>query len=155
MWWNRVNPPADSCGEGDNGDNTGCWGEEDLAKEAEAFLSGAFARLLIHKHPSVPEWAWLNVVAHGTEAQIASFLAENAHGLSPVEQVWRDAMTFLDREVIATKRAVGCSLEELQRCVLVPLELEMATQPSVSPEQLLRLAFDALIDYERSRSRSR
>jgi hypothetical protein len=53
----RNEPASDSC---------------DVWSEAEAFLGGTYAEHLISHGRRVPSWAWLNRVAHGTEADLAA-----------------------------------------------------------------------------------
>ena len=100
--------------------------EQELVTECEAFLTGRFPEYLVDHGRLVPVWAQVNKLAHGSEDDIE---ADAAGHDSPVTASggtqWQAAMSFLAQELIseATRRRV--SVAELQRSILVPLELEL------------------------------
>jgi hypothetical protein len=129
--------------------------ESELIEECEAFLSGRFREHLVHQNRAVPNWAWLNVLAHGDSDQILS-PTDNDHGRSPWEQAWCQALAYLAAEMRTSVEAMGCSLGELQRSALVPLELEVLAkdaQEPLDPGQLARIVVDALDRYRASQRR--
>lgn len=91
-----------------------------LIDECQAFLDGRFAELAGAGEGAVPVWAWLNLLAHGTEAELraaARVLAD--------EVGWAQARSFLAGEVIDVVDSGRATLTELQRDVLLPLELDV------------------------------
>lgn len=102
---------------------------EALALECEAYLTGTLAEYLEERGTSVPVWTWTNLLAHGTESQIADSL----HRPSKPRRTgrsWRIARSYLAFEVLDLV-CEDYPLEELQASVLVPLELELAAHPEV------------------------
>lgn len=52
--------------------------ESVLVVECEAFLAGRYAQYLDTKNLRVPDWAWLNVLAHGSQDDIATLASGNS-----------------------------------------------------------------------------
>lgn len=123
---------------------------EDLVRDCEAFLSGCLVDQLIDRHEPVPDWVWLNVLAHGGEEEIAALAGETAAPNPAWERSWRQALELLAHEIITAECATGSSLLDLQRRVLIPLELELAEQggqPPFGPGQLVGRVLCALNEY--------
>ncbi len=99
-----------------------------LADEAEAFLNGTLLAHMASIGRAAPGWAWVNPLAHGTRPEIVALARPAAKG-SPVagRDAWEGALAFLARELL-TLTAGDLSLAEVQRTVLVPLELELAAR---------------------------
>lgn len=105
-----------------------------LAAECEAFLAGHYADHLVREVQIVPAWAWMNLIAHGTEDQIREAAT------TFVARGWPGASRFLAGELIDLVESGLEPLDELQRSYLVPLELELASLPWTarwSPAQLV------------------
>jgi hypothetical protein len=103
----------------------------ELVTECEAFLQGRLAESLEIRAESVPVWAWTNLLAHGSERYLR---AEGARARRPSggpDAEWRLARSFLATEVLYCAHLHG-SLAELQRAVLVPLELKLASSTEVA-----------------------
>ena len=112
-----------------------------LAGECEAFLAGAYADHLVDQVQVVPAWAWLNLLAHGTEDQVRE--AATTFGA----RGWPGARRCLAGELIDIVDSGLAPLDLLQRACLVPLELELAARPSAmrwSPAQLVAAVLDVL-----------
>lgn len=107
------------------GDRAGSPEEARLVHECEAFLSGRLAEELEDRQQPVPAWAWMNMLAHGTPRQLRSMAYEGLGGAFTTVDAWERGLCFLAREVLAMAEERGCTVEELQRRALVPLELEM------------------------------
>jgi len=122
-----------------------------LVAECEAFLSGHFAQHLDEDRHSLPDWVWLNVLAHGGEDEIAALAAGKPRRRNSREHsVWQQALAFLAQEVMnqATKR--GCTLADLQRSTLVPLEFELAgrnPRSYMEPAQFVGTVLSALAQH--------
>jgi hypothetical protein len=107
-----------------------------LIDECQAFLDGRFAQLAGVDGGYVPVWAWLNLLAHGTEAELraaADRLAE--------EVGWAQAAAFLAGELIDVVDAGRATLAELQHDILVPLELDVLNAKTTglwTPGRLVR-----------------
>ena len=99
-----------------------------LADEAEAFLNGSYLAHLASIGRVAPGWAWINPLAHGTRAQIVALAQPATRGSGVVARdAWDKALAFLAQELLQLI-AAGTSLAELQRTILVPLELELAAR---------------------------
>lgn len=102
---------------------------DELLADTGAFLLGHYAERLERQSVVVPVWAWTNLLAHGTEDELRAEMACTRCG-SVGSGAWRAARAYLATEVL---EAAGreSTLPELQRQVLVPLELSLATRSEV------------------------
>jgi hypothetical protein len=128
--------------------------ESTLITECEAFLSGRLADHYVAHNQAVPGWAWLNVLAHGSEEQVSS-LVDADHAWLPSERSWRQAVTYLAAEVRAVVETTSSSLDELQRAVLVPLEFGLTAENRnpLNPGQVVRTVLDELDRYRAGQRR--
>jgi hypothetical protein len=78
----------------------------------------------------VPVWAWTNVLAHGSEEDLRAESAAVCRG-GTYGWRWRQARSYLAGEVLHCAQLHG-SLAEVQRTVLAPLELKLASMPEVT-----------------------
>jgi hypothetical protein len=119
----------------------------DLIRECEVYLSGHYAEYLETRNENVPNWAWLNVLAHGGPEQLRSLVHENSlYGRGGMRtSVWWQAVAFLAGEILSQQDDDG-GLDELRRSVLVPLELNGLAEgcPPQRPGDLVRTVLDAL-----------
>jgi hypothetical protein len=115
------------------------------ALECEAFLNGSLAEYWDDKGADVPVWAWMNLLAHGTARQIGECVLR-PYRPRRGSRSWRVARSYLAYEVLDLTD-LEFTLAELQRTVLIPLELEMAERDEVSdwtPRQWVDVVEDAL-----------
>ena len=94
--------------------------ETALAEECQAFLDGTYAELAYASDAPVPVWAWMNLLAHGTEAELRDAARALGEGDS-----WHQARAFLAGEVLEAIGPPHLTLVQLQHDVLVPLELDL------------------------------
>jgi hypothetical protein len=124
----------------------------DVGNEAEAFLRGTYAEYLEALGRRVPIWAWLNCLAHGTEADLSA-LAGGGHRWDETATAstgWHRMVSFLAAELLTTARTTDQTISALQREVLVPLELDLAREDNrrrLRPAQLVNVALEALHGY--------
>ena len=100
-----------------------------LAAECEAYLHGRLAEYWEAQGNAVPVWTWTNLLAHGSDAQ----LADSVHRPAKPRRTgrsWQIARSYLAYEVLDLT-SEDITLEELQSSVLVPLELKLAAHPEV------------------------
>ena len=119
-----------------------------VALECEAFLNGTLAEYWDEKGTIVPVWAWTNLLAHGSEEQIAAMVAHPSRPRRTVRN-WRLARSYLATEVLDLVGA-DFTLHDMQTTILVPLELEMAARPEVgrwTPRQWLDVVDYAIRNY--------
>jgi hypothetical protein len=102
---------------------------DELVAECEAFLAGRYAEHLEARRLRVPAWAWVNLLAHGTVGELEAARHVTADDGSPSAQ-WRAARAFLAREVLEAAAAADTTLADVQRRLLVPLELELMGWPA-------------------------
>ena len=123
--------------------------------EAEAFLCGHYARYLLDAKRPVPMWAWLNVLAHGSGDDILAFATNGPRRRSLWNtNVWEQAVAFLGHEIMSQTTLRGCTLSELQRSTLVPLEFDLAgrdSQTDLSPAEFVRTVLRALAQHSTRR----
>ena len=121
--------------------------EHHLVSECEAFLTGRYAPNLDAEHLPIPAWAWLNTLAHGGPEQItAQTLALDVHTWFDPRRAWEEALSYLAHEVLSLVEQGSCTLEEIQRSSLVPVELELAAvHPwDWEPSEVVHMVLDAL-----------
>ncbi|HUZ20248.1 MAG TPA: hypothetical protein VMU75_06740 [Acidimicrobiales bacterium] len=112
--------------------------EVELGEDCAAFLVGRLAETHEARGVVVPVWAWANLLAHGSEEELAQAAASSPSAAAP-NAGWRKARSYLAARVIAAA-GTAASLGELQHRVLVPLELELAARTDVvwwGPQQLV------------------
>ncbi|MGH9004171.1 MAG: hypothetical protein ACRDYV_13685 [Acidimicrobiia bacterium] len=104
------------------------WKDSGLADEVEAFLGGRFVDHLAKHGQPVPAWAVVNRLAHADHAELvrlvdgdlldARYGAAKPHG-------WAVPERFIAANILVTRGATPERLREIQRVVLVPLELRL------------------------------
>jgi hypothetical protein len=128
-----ANPPGPSPDDGDG---------PRLVGETEAFLAGGLAEVIEARADTVPDWVWINRLAHGSGSEIAALAAERGRRRDPG---WRRARALLAQDLLDAAAAHG-PLERLQHDVLVPLELRLAASPVLitTPAHLVTRVLAAL-----------
>lgn len=119
-----------------------------MVEECEAFFAGTFVELCEERATPVPAWAWMNLLAHGTEDQLSVGITQH-----PSAGRWRHARAFLAGELLDVTDGGRPRLPEFQHDVLVPLELDVMSRPGADrwqPGQLVSVLLDAFPD-KRSR----
>ncbi len=99
----------------------------ELVGECEAFLAGRLAERIEQRAESVPVWAWTNLLAHGSRQDLCS----ERRRFRVIGGQWREGRSFLVAELLDLADEFG-PLTEIQRTVLVPLELELASCTEVA-----------------------
>ncbi len=128
--------------------------EDELGDECEAFLTGDYATYLAARNRPVPVWVCLNVLAHGDHDAVTAVAAGAPRGdASPHTAAWQRALAYLAQEVLSETTRRGCSLGDLQRSTLVPLELELAGRDTrfLGPTQLVSTVLTVLAEHPTSR----
>lgn len=100
-----------------------------LVRECEAFLSGRLAEEMERDEDPLPAWAWCNMLAHGTPRQLRAMAGGSLLQRFEASEAWERGLCFLAREILALVDEHRCTVEDIQRQVLVPLELEMSRDP--------------------------
>ena len=120
--------------------------ERRLVRECEIYLAGEYAEFLDSKDQRVPNWAWLNVLAHSRRDQLRRFSSHSAPSfLITPSGSWWQALGFLSSEIL-TRAPNDRELDVLSRSVLIPLELSYLAQGSAPrrPGDLVRVVLQAL-----------
>ena len=102
----------------------------ELLAECEAFLTGRLAEMVLRRDGYAPVWTWTNLLAHGTEVEVRQEYDADQRPSGTVEDGWRAARSYLAGQVLELAGRLG-SLGEVQRTVLVPLELQLAGRATV------------------------
>lgn len=126
----------------------------ELVGDCEAFLAGSYAERAERQGREVPTWAWLNLLAHGTEDEVRAECWLRGPKHLDQAQRWREARSYLAAEVLSLSESHG-PLAEIQRRVLVPVEQELASRPRVvrDPRDLVGKAKRALDCHRRAARR--
>jgi hypothetical protein len=98
----------------------------ELTDDCEAFLAGTLAERMERRGDFLPTWVWMNLLAHGSPQQLRA--CHSSSRRASVTRDWRQARYYLAMEILSAADRHG-SLEDLQRCILQPLELAAAAQP--------------------------
>jgi hypothetical protein len=125
----------------------------EAVEDCAAFLSGHLAERLLERRESVPVWAWINLLAHGTYEELLREIAGSQ------KRDWLRSRAYLAAEVVAVADGPG-PLLVLQEAVLRPLELSFAASSDVrwwGPSQLARhvnaaLAVHRAVEHHPSRT---
>lgn len=107
-----------------------------VGEECEEFLAGHLTEYLTVVGRPIPGWAWLNRVAHVRRDELI-LLASGGFPTDP--PAWRRALACLARAVLDQGEVDG-GLDEIQRRLLIPLELQLIGEPggnTLSPSQLI------------------
>jgi len=106
-----------------------------LVRECESFLSGQYPSFLQTRGLPVPEWAWLSLLVHApTDALVDQVAGGPARQYRDhLNVLWRGAVALLAQELVIVAERAGCSVGELQRDVLLRVELGWDRTPSGAP----------------------
>jgi hypothetical protein len=118
---------------------TGPETDPDIGDECGLFLAGRYAEHFRTRQRHLPLWVWLNPLAHGTRDEIASWAAGACD--RPESREWSQAITFLAVCVLDMAGDDDPRLEDLQRDVLIPLELRLAERwfERMTPSRFVKL----------------
>lgn len=119
--------------------------------ECEAFLSGHLVEQVYTRATPVPVWAWTNLLAHGSPAELRRAARDLQGGATP-SPGWRRARAYLAGELLDAVSA-ELPLATIQRDALVPLELDLAARDAVNawdPSHLVTAVHLAIRDCGRS-----
>lgn len=146
-----------------------------LVQESESFLSGRYAYDLWAKNEPVPDWAWLNVLAHASPEFLATLArgymdvhpgraTTKTNGLShrhwlagsPLAEAnagqWNNALSLLAGELLDVAERTGRDVASLQQEVVVNLELAYSgagrATARVQPWQLVGEVLRALEEFQ-------
>ena len=111
-------------------------------EECEAFLTGHLAEAMVRRGEYVRPWIWINLLAHGSERELRELgglggrreqerWSRTAAGPVGPATSWRDARSYLAGEVLELADAC-CSLGEVQRSTIIPLELDLASRTELA-----------------------
>jgi hypothetical protein len=120
---------------------------EILASETEQFLNGSLLDVAFASGDEVPAWIWLSAIAHGDAPLLArtkSWLSDH-EGVRPELNGWGRVVQHLTARLLETSEAMGCPTSDLQRSLLIPLELAVTITP-VGPATMCRLVNAMLVD---------
>lgn len=134
----------------------GSYSSDDCA----AFLLGRLAEYRIEHGERASTWEWTNLLAHGSEDDLQGELegspCQSVFGRVDPADGWRAARSYLAAELLSLTGSAH-DLSSLQSAVLVPLELDLAGDPSAvgwGPDQWVVVVESALRQYRRANQES-
>jgi hypothetical protein len=121
--------------------------ESSIVADCERFLTGQLLGSLSALDRPVPQWVWINTLAHGSEADLERLAGRSAPlQTAPSEgDVWRRSSAFLAARLLERSRQVAVPVHELQRAVILPIELR-ALRERLGPSTVFRLVIAGLTD---------
>lgn len=127
--------------------------QDEVVADCNALLTGRFAERLMETDRHVPPWAWLNLLAHGTERDLRRVRMVAS---TPGQRSWCRARAYVAGEILMLVDTTTQTLAEVQHDVLVPLELRLLSasgphRPAMSPEAMALTVLGALDDNRRAR----
>ncbi|MDZ7733136.1 MAG: hypothetical protein U5R31_08465 [Acidimicrobiia bacterium] len=93
-----------------------------------AFVHGHYVEHCLSHGQAVPEWAWLNLLAHGTTHELSHHSRAGRSG-----DQWHQARAFMADEILDHVARRQIPLTTFQTDVLVPLELDSIASRSRRP----------------------
>ena len=118
-----------------------------LVSETQQFLDGRLHDVAFASGDDVPAWVWLSAIAHGDALNLEhakNWLSDHQE-VRPVLNGWDRVLQHLTKWLLETSEAIGCPTSDLQRSLLVPLELAVTMTP-VGPATMCRLVNAMLLD---------
>ncbi len=117
-----------------------------LIEDCQRLLAGRVLESLAPDQVSVPQWAWVNALAHGSETDLRLLASQPA--VSPPWRPdllrWGRAVSFLADELLSHAETLDLPIGELQHRLMVPIELQALSAP-VSSSDLVRRVLGALV----------
>lgn len=99
----------------------------ELVSDSEAFLRGRYVERLTERRKPVPVWAWTNLLAHASEPELR---AEACSSGPAGRDEWYAARADLVAQLLSTT-GPDRPVDDVQAAVLQPLELRLASRPTV------------------------
>jgi hypothetical protein len=120
-----------------------------LIADAEAFLSGDYADHLSRHNEAVPAWARINAFAHGDLSHVQRARGGFGAGASPApaegsDESWRIAQRILADQLLEIVQGDTVALAYVQETLLVPLELMLMYERSLTAFDLVQVTRAAL-----------
>jgi hypothetical protein len=118
-----------------------------IGDDCEAFLAGRLALFLRASGRPVPPVGWLNQVVHAGRSELFRLASEN--GTVTGSLAWRRAVGYLARSLLDRARETSRCVEDLQRELRLPLELELLGDPNavrLDSADMIRLALTRLYE---------
>ncbi len=111
----------------------------DLPQECELFLSGRYVECVRSTGRTIPAWVRVNPLAHGSATDLIGLSSVAGDRLLGWD--WASVIGQLAAEILAAVGDDPARLQELQRDVLIPLELRLADDAVVvmHPAQLAQV----------------
>ena len=118
--------------------------EPDVLGEATQFLEGQWLESYRDNRESAPDWVWVSVLAHASEALLATCAAEGrTPGGSSNRCVWDRTLSFLSQVLLDHAERTGVPVALYRRDIVVPIELRLGARP-LAPPTLVRLVLTGL-----------
>jgi len=96
-----------------------------LVHETESFLTGRYAVELWARQAPVPGWAWVAALANAPGWLLEAWAADSGSQFLSTDSTarWWLALSVVSQDLLSEAVSEGCDVEELQRTVLLDMEL--------------------------------
>ena len=99
--------------------------ELEIGNEWEAFLAGRWADHLWARGDAMPSWAWLNRVAHASEAELRTMSRARSEAPSHGCEGWGELQARVAGALLTQAAHGPLGVSALQQLILIPLELRL------------------------------
>lgn len=124
-------------------------GHYPVADDCAAYLAGHY---VAHVEQGglpvpIPTWAWLNVVAHGSRADVESAVCDPDQLLHRVFFGWRECRSVIAAELLDATHGDDRLLQRMQVDVLEPVEARLFRSGDHSPVATAQHVLEAMRSY--------
>src|ERR1700722_11684370 len=114
-----------------------------ISRECEQFLHGQLLECFTEERESLPEWVWINVLAHAPEEYLAVVASRGEETQASCRCTWDRTIAFLAGILLDNAGRTGKPVAQLQRDIVEPIELKVQSRP-IAPSTLVRLVLSAV-----------
>jgi hypothetical protein len=113
----------------------------------ERFLGGHLLEEFSGNEESAPDWVWISVLAHASEEDLATCGSRGVLPRPTTRCVWDRTLSFLSEMLVDHARRTGASVAEVQREIVVPIELGLRPSHPVAPSTFVRMVLSGLAEH--------
>jgi hypothetical protein len=121
--------------------------KSEVLDQCERFLGGDLLNEFPGGRESAPDWVWINVLAHGSEAYLTACASRGVQPGPANRCMWDRTLSFLSAILLDHAARTHSPVAELQRTVIVPLELLQGPGHHLAPPTFVRLVLTGLNEY--------
>jgi hypothetical protein len=117
--------------------------ESAILKGCEEFLTGQLLEEFSGRREYAPDWVWVNVLAHASEADLVSCAARGDMAKAIDRCSWEWTTSIVAKMLLNHSVQTTSSVARLQREVVIPIELGLRDR-SIAPSTFVRFVQNGL-----------